>query len=394
MEDIFKHYELQREELLARIAQHLQLDETRKGRMESAYRAISELLDQDQGFFKDLDIDVYPQGSVLTGTTVRPYKGCEFDLDIVVQINALYSHFTPAEIYNALLKKLEGDDRYSDKLEKKNRCVRINYANDFHMDILPGCIVFYQDKNVIRIPDRLLRDWAISNPKGFGEWFLARAAAIRRESVLQGYYNRMKVELRAQIEELPRDDFYSKSPLQRAVQLVKRYRDIYFSGDNADYATSSIVLTTLMGLNYQGEPSIYETIDNALNRIKLAYNLAQQNRIRFTITNPVNEQEHFTDSWTAAHYDHFYRFVEKFHREWNALKEGFDKSGQHYIELFDEGVYKESLQEQIKVLSKFSQSPVTRANGLIIGGKAFTDEVGQIRQDQGYKNTAHHNYGG
>src|ERR1700757_360801 len=100
MEDIFKHYELQREELLARIAQNLQLDETRKGRMESAYRAISELLDQDQGFFKDLDIDVYPQGSVLTGTTVRPYKGCEFDLDIVVQINALYSRFTPAEIYN------------------------------------------------------------------------------------------------------------------------------------------------------------------------------------------------------------------------------------------------------------------------------------------------------
>lgn len=394
MEDIFKHYELQREELLARIAQHLQLDETRKGRMELAYRAISELLDQDQGFFKELEIDVYPQGSVLTGTTVRPYKGCEFDLDIVVQINELYSRFTPAVIYSALLKKLEGDNRYSDKLEEKNRCVRINYANDFHMDILPGCIVLYQDKNLIRIPDRSLRDWAISNPKGFGEWFLTRAAAIRRESMLQGYYNRMKVELRAEIEDLPRDDFYSKSPLQRAVQLVKRYRDIYFSGANADYATSSIVLTTLMGLNYQGEPSIYETIDNGLNRIKLAYSLALQNNLRFTITNPVNDQEHFTDSWTTAHYDHFYRFIDKFHKEWNALKEGFDKSGEHYIELFDEGVYKESLQEQINVLSKFSQSPVTRANGLIIAGIAFTNEAGRINLDQGYKNTAHHNYGG
>jgi hypothetical protein len=393
MEDIFKHYELQREELLARIAQQLQLDDTRKGRMESAYRSISTLLDQDQGFFKDLDVDVYPQGSVLIGTTVRPYQGSEFDLDIVVQINALDSRFTPTEIYNALLKKLEDDDHYSDKIAKKNRCVRINYSNDFHMDILPGCIVSYYDKNIIRVPDRALRDWTTSNPKGFGDWFLARAASIRRESILQGYYNRMKIELRAQIEELPRDEFYNKSPLQRAVQLVKRYRDVYFSRSYADYATSSIVLTTLMGLNYQGEPSIYETIDNALNRIKLSYNQAQQNRIRFTITNPVNDQEHFTDSWTAAHYDHFYRFVDKFHREWNALKEGFDRSGQHYIELFDEGVYKESLQEQIKALSKFSQSPVTKANGLIIGGNALTNAAGRINQSQGYKNTPHHNYG-
>ncbi len=393
MEDIFKHYELQREELLARIAQNLQLDETRKERMESAYRSISTLLDQDQVFFKDLNIDVYPQGSVLTGTTVRPYKGSEFDLDIVVQINELYSRFTPAEIYNALLKKLEGNNHYSDKLEKKNRCVRINYANDFHMDILPGCIVLYNDKNVIRIPDRLLRDWAISNPKGFGEWFLARAAAIRHESLLQGYYSRMKTELRAQIEDLPKDDLYNKSPLQRAVQLVKRYRDIYFSGDNAEYCTSSIVLTTLMGLNYQGEPSIYETINNVLDRIKLDYNLALKNRTRFTVSNPVNTQEHFTDSWTNEHYDHFYRFIESLHKKWNALKDSFEKSCEHYIELFDEGIYKKSLQEQIKVLSKFSQSPVTRANGLVIAGAAFTDKTGSINKDQGYKNTAHHNYG-
>jgi hypothetical protein len=393
MEDIFKNYALQREELLARIAQHLQLDDSRKTRMESAYRAISELLNKDQGFFKDLAVDVYPQGSVMIGTTVRPYRGSEFDLDIVVQINELYSRYTPLEVYNALLKILENDLRYNDKIERKNRCTRINYANDFHMDILTGCIIYHHNKDVIHVPDRQLRSWTITNPKGYGAWFLQQAATIRRESLLQGYYNRMKIELRAETQDLPRDEFYTKSPLQRAVQLVKRYRDIYFSNDNAAFATSSIVITTLMGLNYQGEPSIYETIDNCLNRIKLSFNLAVQNRVKFAVKNPVHPQENFTDSWSQAHYDHFYKFIEKFHKQWNALKEGFDKSGQNYIELFDEGVYKESLQEQIKVLSKYSQSLVTRSNGLIIGGTAFTDQAGQINQNQGYKNTAHHNYG-
>jgi hypothetical protein len=393
MEDIFQNYALQREELLARIAQHLQLDETRKGRMESAYKAVADILDADQGFFKDLHVDVYPQGSVLTGTTVKPYRGNEFDLDIVVQINELYNRFSPAEIYDALLKKLELDERYRDKIIKKNRCVRIDYANDFHMDILPGCIVLYNDKNLIRIPDRLLRDWAISNPKGFADWFLQKAASIRRESLLQGYYNRLKIELRADIAELPKDNFYTKTPLQRAVQLVKRYRDIYFAS-NPDFATSSVVLTTLMGLNYQGEPSIYETIDNCLIRIKNSFDRAVYNRVKFVVHNPVNDAEHFTDSWTDKHYDNFYKFVEKFHQEWNALKEGFDKSGKHYIELFDEGVYRSSLQEQITVLSKFSKLENVKASGLIITEKALTNPSGKIVSENGYRNAVHHNYGG
>lgn len=44
MIDIYKDYFLQREELLARIAQELQLDKSRTVRMETAYNAVSDLL--------------------------------------------------------------------------------------------------------------------------------------------------------------------------------------------------------------------------------------------------------------------------------------------------------------------------------------------------------------
>lgn len=44
MIDIFKDYVLQREELLARIAQELQLDKTRLERMETAFKAVAEVL--------------------------------------------------------------------------------------------------------------------------------------------------------------------------------------------------------------------------------------------------------------------------------------------------------------------------------------------------------------
>lgn len=393
MQDIFLNYELQREELLARIAENLQLDETRKSRMEQAYNAISTIIDQDQGFFKDLDIDVYPQGSVLTGTTVKPYLGSEFDLDIVLQINELYTRFTPAEIYNALFEKLESDGRYSDKIEKKNRCVRIKYANDFHMDILPGCIIVQgSGSTILKIPDRLLRDWAITNPKGFADWFLSKANSTVAQPVLEKYYRGLAIELKAEVQPLPDDSYYLKKPLQRAVQLLKRYRDIFFADDDT-YCTSSIVITTIMGMCYRGENSIYETIDNAVNRIRQLYTEAIGNGKRFTIQNPVLSSEYFTDSWTDDHYEHFYRFIEDFHGKWAQLRAGFEKSGKAYIELFDEGVYKKSLQDQISVLSRFSASKITQANALVITNSSFVDRNGNINGSSGYPSKPHHNYG-
>lgn len=391
MVDIFNNYELQREELLARIAQALQLDETRKKRMEDAYNSISTLVNEDQGFFKNVDIDVYPQGSIAIGATSKPLNGNEFDLDIVLHIKKLYSYYTPQQIYNELLKLLESDVRYSDKVEKKNRCIRLNYAGDFHMDILPGCIVTLFDYKNIKIPDRKLKDWANSNPKGYAEAFLKKAQTIRERSLLAGLRNKL-IDLKAEIQDLPSDDFYSKTPLQRSVQLIKRYRDIYFE-DKKEFATSSIVITTLMMVHYNGENSIYSTIDNILLKIKTAYNNAIALKQKFKVPNPVNPNEYFTDSWTDQHYTSFFAFVTDLYAKWQELKHEFKRSGPEFVTLFGEGLYKQSLQEQIKLMGKYSSDIITKANSIIISDAAFTNQRGQIQTNNGFKNEKHHNFG-
>ncbi len=390
--DLFKNYSLQREELLARIAQELQLDESRKARMESAYNSISTVLNNDQGFFKEIDVDVYAQGSVATGTTTKPLVGSEFDLDIVVHIKQLYTNHTPSEVYNALLNILENDGRYKEKIEKKKRCVRLKYANDFHMDIMPGCIKFIIGGNELKVPDRELKNWTDSNPKGFADWFLNRAKTIKEKSILQKYRNQIVVELRAEVQDLPEDEFYSKTPLQRSVQLIKRYRDIYFE-NNDTYATSSIVLTTLMGQFYDGENSIYTTLENVITKVKQGYQLAVNTNQKFKVLNPVNSAEDFTDKWTEKHYQHFFLFIEDFYVKWNAIKEGFEKGAIEYIHLFGEGIYKETLKKQIAQMSKYSTESISIANGLIISNKALTDTKGQINSNVGYKNEPHRNYG-
>lgn len=122
MIEIFDNYILQREELLARIAQELQLDKTRLERMESAYNAIAELLKKDEDFFDGLIIEVYAQGSKRIGTTVRPINDKDFDLDVVLHIYDPYYNHTPEKIYNALVKVLEKNGYYKSIMEKKKMC--------------------------------------------------------------------------------------------------------------------------------------------------------------------------------------------------------------------------------------------------------------------------------
>jgi len=386
--DIFNNYKLQREELLARIAQELQLDKTRLDKMESAYKAVFELLKKDEIFFNNLEIELYSQGSKRIGTTVKPINGDDFDLDTVMHIYDIYSKFTPEDIYNALVRVIEGDAYYKTIYEKKDRCIRLNYKSDFHLDILPACMQIPFNKEKIAIPEKLRKSWSSGNPKGFANWFLSIANSVKK-SMLKSYSESL-MKANVESEPLP-EELYLKTPLQTAVQLIKRYRDIYFK--DKKYSVSSIVLTTLMAQFYDGEESVFETINNITGKIQKSYNESVTANKKFKILNPVDENEDFTDTWTSENYKSFSGFIANFHSKWQKLLTSFETSNEEYIELFGEGVYKKSLTDQIKMFSGSSNNHLAQASGLILGNSAFTDSKGQINSNQGIKNEPHHNFG-
>lgn len=389
MIDIFKDYALQREELLARIAQELQLDKTRLERMETAYNAVADVLKKDNDFFNDLEIEVYAQGSKRIGTTIKPINDEDFDLDTVLHIYDLYHNYSPEKVYNALVKALEKDSYYKTIIEKKKRCVRLNYKGDFHMDILPACMPNSYDKENIKIPEKALKGWSSANPKGHANWFSTISNSVKKSMLRE--YSTILLEAKVETEPLP-EELYLKTPLQRAVQLFKRYRDIYF--ENKENEVSSIVITTLVASLYQQENSIFETIDNVARRIKENYLESVNKGVKFKVLNPVNSSEDFTDSWTNAHYQSFYDFIADFYVKWQNLKNSFETSKEDYIKLFGEGVYKKSLNEQFKTFSKSSSDIFAKSSGLIVGGNAYTNSQGNININQGVKNEPHHNFGG
>lgn len=337
----------QLDDLLARIAEQIQLDDTRKERMESAYRAIESLLNEDDIFFKNAVFEIYPQGSVRIGTTVKPIQGNEFDLDIVVHIVMDWEKYSPEFIYNQLKRVLQNSDRYKEKVELKNRCIRLNYAGDFHMDILPGCQESGYDEDKLVVPDRELGDWTSSNPRGYANWFINKS-------------NRVKVTLLEKayaMAELPMEEFAKKKPLQRAVQLIKMYRDEYFK-DNPKMATSSIILTTISGQLYGGEDSIFETIDNIISQIKNKLEGAVFYNNRLRILNPVNTAEDFSEKWDDDKepelYEQFKRFALHLDKQWQTLKKdnGVVEEAHILKNLFGEGAYLSGQKSQVYAIEK------------------------------------------
>lgn len=350
------------DDLLNRIAEKLQLDDTRIASAERSYNAISEWIEGDLVFFKNIPFNIYPQGSYRIGTGIKPLKGEEFDLDIVVHMNAPYEMFNPIDTLNQLERRLRENGLYKTMLERKNRCVRINYANLFHIDILPGFQESALDLNRIVVPDRSLKDWTPTNPKGYGDWF--KSKYINKNLIL------LEKSLRA--EDLPEQvPYHLMQPIQRAVQLIKRYRDIYFK-DEPDSATSSIILTTLAGLFYTGQQSEFGAIKGIINAVYEKLKIL--NGTVLHIVNPANPNEIFSDKWVnEPHlYKSFNSFITDFKQLWDKLEQtkGIQNVNEILKEMFGELTSTSALVEQTDFIQKARNSGqlgVAKSSGLLTG---------------------------
>ncbi len=328
------------DDLLDKMAESLQLGKTRYDQMIEHYEAVKNWIEADEKFFKPFKYDVYPHGSVRILTTVKPIEKDEFDLDIALHIKTKWSVHSPQRIYDELKRRLEEHEIYRKMLEPKNRCLRLNYAGNFHMDILPGIQENDWDENKLRVPDKKLGTWVSSNPRGYATWFLDRA-------------NMVKISLLEKAllaEDLPADNFNNKKPLQRAVQLIKRYRDIYFQKDDT-YKTSSIVLTTIIGRFYAGEDSIFDTVDNVISKIQTQ---VSGSYTRIKVLNPVNEEEDFTDKWEQEpqYYIAFQKFCQHLYNEWQSLKkqQGVLNESRVFKGLFGEDVFLKAQADQTNMI--------------------------------------------
>ena len=284
--------------VLEQIGRELQITPTQFARAVSSYRDVGDWLQRPESELSAYGTDVYPQGSIALRTTVRPLTGEEFDLDLVCEVERW--HGSSMDLHAALGRRLGQHERYAKILEPMNRCWRLNYETSFHLDALPARSDVTRPGNAIEVPDRDARSWKASNPRDYIAWFDARA----------GNYYRV-IQERALAPVPAPDPFDAADPLRRAIQLMKRHRDVRFEGKEKN-APRSIILTTLAARGYSGTTSLTHTLLTALGMMRAEIAAAAPGILE--VRNPVNADENFGDAWVGNRqaYVEFTEYVTRF----------------------------------------------------------------------------------
>ncbi len=265
---------------------------------------------------------IYVQGSTRTETTVKPPSGDEFDIDLVCQLT-VDRPMTARELFASLKEAISQNGTYAKLLSVKNRCVRLTYANDFHMDITPAVADLAFGPENIRVTDCPTDTMKASNPKDFASWFAQISAVppVIREATRKA--GRAEVYLNASAGVEPVSDPKASRPiLNRIVQIFKRHRDIAFEGQEKNAPISAIITTTSAN-SYQrlattGHESLYDLIIAIAQDLpnSLGPSTISNGHLIHTVPNPANREENFADKWLqkperqAAFFDWQHQLVE------------------------------------------------------------------------------------
>ncbi|MBI9008533.1 MAG: nucleotidyltransferase [Tenericutes bacterium] len=318
-EFLSKYGQLEIDEYLHLIGDKLQISKNQRESIQKNYEALVDYIENNNSLTKTYDkIIAYAQGSYAIDTVNKPLRNDEFDIDIIVEFPLKVAVQGPKVFYDELLNVFSGESRYADIVEPKNRCVRINYkSSNYYFDILP--VVPTNQEGIKHAPDKKLEKWVRTSPKRYRDWFNKKAAALLLE------YRELEP---LQTDELP---FQMKPPLKRAVQLVKRSRDIFFK-DEEKYYTSSIIITTLFGKHYNSEKSPFLCIKNVVSILKQKYTTT------FELKNPVDNNESFTEKWVTdiKYYSNFKSFIDFLYKKINEIEnsQGINNKLLYLSELF------------------------------------------------------------
>jgi len=227
--------------------------------LESAYNSTGRYV-ADCNEFKGLLIEVHPQGSRQLGTLLRPNDAWRegFDVDLVMRFNQQTSQLygEPAKLLNDLKMVLQ---RYADahalKLQSWDRCVTLEYAGGMTADFAPvidqpSVVGLYGD-TLGRIPDRNLKMYDITNPRGYVKAFNVTAAISPNFSSSFTLDSAVFSEGRANVTPLADATEVFDRLLCRLVQLLKLHRNVAFGiTSNGGIEPTSVFLTTLAAKAY------------------------------------------------------------------------------------------------------------------------------------------------
>ena len=260
----------------------INLNQSRLDRLTTSVKAVSEFLSQNLDSYRKTE----RQGSYALRTIIKPVKDSqEYDADIL-----LYQEYDeakePKAYINELYDCLKENKVYVEKAHRRTRCVFLDYAGDFHLDIIP-CVTAEDGEQ--HICNNKTNEFEPTDGTGYRDWFNDKNGSTHGN-------------------------------LKRVTRLLKYLRD-----HKGNFTAKSILLTTLIGNtvrdgdedseHFKSLPDALVTVSNRIN------DFLQSHPIMPRIANPVLPDEDFTRHWDQDKYENFRRLFDVYNSK---INEAFD----------------------------------------------------------------------
>ena len=247
------------------LGDEVNLNQSRLDVLHDRVRAVNSYLKDNLTGYQKME----RQGSFALGTLIKPVDDDdEYDADIQIVINP-NPKWEPKDYVNEIRRTLQSNKNYADKLKLKTRCVTVDYAGDFHLDVVPRVTKDGKHHVCNRIDNKLEE----TDGTGYRDWF-------NEQNRITG------------------------GNLKRVVRLLKYLRD-----HKNNYRAKSILLTTLAGNTIRPSDegteavgTVSDTLVTVLTRMDV---YLQQHPNMPEIKNPVLPTENFNRHWDQNRYSNF-----------------------------------------------------------------------------------------
>lgn len=318
------------------------LNATRLAQLDTRVSAIVAALRADP-VIGPLYLEHIPQGSWAHETIIRPVDdNDEFDADFLLQLTP-DDHWSvePRRYLRELRAAFKRHSTYASMVQKKNRCCRIDYANDCHVDVVPYLVLPDGRQVITNYTENKFED---TNPAGFTGWMKEK------------------------------DELASRN-LRKVIRLVKYLRD-----HKNTFDCPSVILTTLLGGAVQAFDAAgrYADVANAFaNLLTDLEAWLDQHPVMPYLEDPSCPGTSFNHRWTEFKYQTFKTCIARYASWARAAigEEDDDLALAAWQELFGESFKKPTSPATPKtVLAKSSTHvPATRAPN-----EQFIEEAGLV----------------
>ena len=254
------------------LKEEVDLNKSRLDRLETGVGGVNGYLKDNLPGYQTME----RQGSYALDTLIKPVDdNDEYDADVQIVMNP-NPKWEPKDYVLAINRTLGNNQTYADKRRLKTRCVTVDYAGDFHLDVVPRVTI----KGRHYVCNRHENKFEETDGNGYREWFNGK--------------NRI-----------------TGGNLKKVVKLLKYLRD-----HKNSFTAKSILLTTLAGYMIMESDkgtaavsTVADTLETVLSRMN---DYLQQHPNMPEIKNPVLASENFNRHWDQRRYANFRNRVQSY----------------------------------------------------------------------------------